>query len=592
MADSAIASLPASQDLSNAWNGLPAWRALETNFGLGAQFLSVWHAWRKDPQAPRLLHYVALTDEPPSFEALSKAALQHPELQALVDELKVHWMGLLPGFHRMVLNDGKVLLTLCIGELTQLLRDQQFEADSIFLDPGTLINPSSKVWTSWTVKALARCCHRGTLVGLSPSALPLHSELKPCGFQFDESPLWGVFNPHWQIKRSRGVFNLTAETVGTCAVIGAGLAGASVAAALAKRGWQVQVLDAAPWPAAGASGLPVGLVVPHVSADDCAQSRLSRSGVRLMLQQARHLLRRGQDWADTGVLEKQLDGTPDLPQTAIFHQQAAWLKPTQLVRAWLAQPGVRFSGKAEVASLKKQGNQWLLLDAGGQEIGRAQQVVFANAGGALPLLEAMQLARPPAEPRLNLKRLPPVHGLRGLLSWGLHASAPEAANANFPTLPVNGSGSVIPWVPVESASNPNALSEQAWFVGSSYQVDQQPELADAVNHLANLERLKQLMPELGENMTPIFQSKQVHHWKNTRCVTLDRLPLVGPLYEADHPSLWICAGMGSRGMSFSVLCAELLAAQWGNEPLPVGAALARSLFALRGRGTQAPSPQD
>jgi len=588
MADSAIASSKTRPELSKAWAGLPSWRVLETNFGHGEQFLSVWDAWKNDPKAPHLLHYVALTDEPPSLEALVNCAAQHPELHVLVDELKEHWLGLTPGFHRMVLNDGQVLLTLCVGELTQLLRDQQFEADSVFLNPCTSTTPLSEVWNSWTVKALARCCRRGTLLGLSSSALPLHSELKPCGFQFDADAFWGVFNPHWQIKRSRGAFNLTAETVGSCAVIGAGLAGASVAAALAKRGWQVQILDAAPLPAAGASGLPVGLVVPHVSVDDCAQSRLSRSGVRLMLQQARHLLRRGQDWAETGVLEKRLDGTQDLAQTAIFHQQAAWLKPTQLVRAWLAQTGVRFTGNSEVASLQKQGNQWLLLDTEGQEICRAQQVVFANAGGALPLLEAMQAA----EPRLNLNRLPPVHGMRGLLSWGLHDSAPEAVNANFPTLPVNGSGSVIPWIPVESESNLNAASQQAWYVGSSYQVDKQPELADAVNHLANLERLKQLMPELGECLTPHFQSKQVLEWKNTRCVTLDRLPLVGPLVEADHPSLWICAGMGSRGMSFSVLCAELLAAQWDNEPLPVGAALARSLFALRGRGTQAPNPQD
>ena len=588
MADTAIAFSETSQVLSTTWAGLPAWRVLETNFGVGEQFLSVWLAWKNDPKAPRLLHYVALTNEPPSLNALSQGALKYPELQALVDELKDHWFGLTPGFHRMVLNDGQVLLTLCVGELAQLLRDQQFESDSVFLNSGTSTTALSDVWNSWTVKALARCCRRGTLLGLSPSALPLHSVLKPCGFQFDVSPLWGVFNPHWEIKRSRGAFNLTTEAVGTCAVIGAGLAGASVAAALAKRGWQVQVLDAAPLPAAGASGLPVGLVVPHVSVDDCAQSRLSRSGVRLMLQQARHLLRPEQDWADTGVLEKQLDGTKDLAQRAIFHQQAAWLKPTQLVRAWLAQPGVRFTGNCEVASLQKQGKQWLLLDAKGQEIGRAHQVVFANAGGALPLLEAMQAE----EPRLKLNRLPPVHGMRGLLSWGLHASAPEAANANFPTLPVNGSGSVIPWIPVEPESNSNAVSEQAWYVGSSYQIDKQAELADAVNHLANLERLKQLVPELGECLTPLFQSKQVLEWKNTRCVTLDRLPLVGRLYEADHPSLWICAGMGSRGMSFSVLCAELLAAQWGNEPLPVGAALARSLFALRGRGTQAPSPQD
>jgi tRNA 5-methylaminomethyl-2-thiouridine biosynthesis bifunctional protein len=39
--------------------------------------------------------------------------------------------------------------------------------------------------------------------------------------------------------------------------------------------------------------------------------------------------------------------------------------------------------------------------------------------------------------------------------------------------------------------------------------------------------------------------------------------------------------MGSRGMSFSVLCAELLAARMGAEPLPIESRLAKSLNALR-----------
>ena len=54
------------------------------------------------------------------------------------------------------------------------------------------------------------------------------AELEEGGFQFKEASLWGVFNPRWTLKRSRGAFKLQAEKVGTCAVIGAGLAGASV----------------------------------------------------------------------------------------------------------------------------------------------------------------------------------------------------------------------------------------------------------------------------------------------------------------------------------------------------------------------------
>jgi tRNA 5-methylaminomethyl-2-thiouridine biosynthesis bifunctional protein len=42
--------------------------------------------------------------------------------------------------------------------------------------------------------------------------------------------------------------------------------------------------------------------------------------------------------------------------------------------------------------------------------------------------------------------------------------------------------------------------------------------------------------------------------------------------------------MGSRGLSFSVLCAELLAARMGAEPLPLEASLARFLHPRRPKG--------
>jgi tRNA 5-methylaminomethyl-2-thiouridine biosynthesis bifunctional protein len=90
-----------------------------------------------------------------------------------------------------------------------------------------------------------------------------------------------------------------------------------------------------------------------------------------------------------------------------------------------------------------------------------------------------------------------------------------------------------------------------------------------------------MLPELAAALQAHFASGELKHWKNTRCVTTDRLPAVGPLETSDAPGLWICTGLGSRGLSFSVLCAELLAARWGAEPWPVEASLARSLDALR-----------
>ncbi len=60
-------------------------------------------------------------------------------------------------------------------------------------------------------------------------------------------------------------------------VIGAGLAGAASAHALARRGWSVRVVDSAP-PGSGASALPWGLMHPQFAVDDNLLARLTRAG--------------------------------------------------------------------------------------------------------------------------------------------------------------------------------------------------------------------------------------------------------------------------------------------------------------------------
>lgn len=574
--------------LAQAWRGQDAWRLLETRFAQGFNFLSTWQAWREDAQRPRMLHYVSIIATPPDLDGILPATVLSPELLSLAKELSSQCLGLLPGFNRLTFDGGHVLLTLCLGELTAMLRAQQFEADSIYLVPEAVDGQQNSTflsWNAWTAKALARCCRRGTTLVAPPNAAHLLADLTPCGFEMTADPvdpttassatptsrsLCAQFNPHWAIKSTRKTFSHRAMAVGSCAVIGAGLAGASVAASLARRGWRVQVLDEAQGPAAGASGLPVGLVVPHVSADNCVLSRLSRAGVRLMLQQARSLLRQGQDWEPTGTLERRADAA--VGGAEIWHPQGAWIKPAELVRAWLAQPGIAFQGEAKVAALRPCGQEWELLNGQGRVLHRASRVVFANAGGATALLASLQASLPAWH--LRVRHFPVMQGVLGQVSWALHTGLPDTP---FPTYPVNGAGSIVPRVPIEA----NGRKCLAWFVGATYQRDNQAPVHDEKNHATNLNRLRKLIPKLGEALAGQFANGAVNAWKGTRYVTADRLPAVGPIEQAEHPSLWICAGMGSRGLSFSVLCAELLAAHWCAEPLPVDRGLARALDAGR-----------
>ena len=591
--------------MTRDWQGLPKWQILHTCFDDGQLFLKTWRAWQDTHERPRVLHVVALCQHPPKPEALLHACDNDATLLLLASELRDHWFGLLPGFHRFLLAKGQLVLTLCVGDALQSLRQHNFFADEVILSLGKTALPGAfDVQNSWAIKALARCCRRGTLLhGHLPAGSQTADLLHPLcanGFAVSQTPLptadganltfQARFDPPWPLKTSRQS-QTAALPIQRCAVIGAGLAGASVAAALARRGWQVQVLDAAPAPAAGASGLPVGLVVPHTSSDDCPLSRLSRAGVRLTLQQVRQHLQEGLHWAASGVLERQVGGTPQLPahwphegrdwsHTAtnrlsdgpgLWHPQAAWIKPAELVQAWLNQPGVCFQGNTKVSHLHQEAGVWQLLDGQQRVLCSAERVVFANAAAAQPLLDSLANTARHLAPQLQ--KLPNMQGMRGLLSWALHSRSSAMASA-FPPFPVNGFSGLVPHVPTDHGP--------AWFMGSTYQPEQQLERPDADNHSHNFDHLQELLPCLAAPLAATFASGALQTWKGTRCISADRLPLVGPLEAAEQPSLWLCAALGSRGLSFSVLCAELLAAQMGAEPWPLEAKLAKALNALRG----------
>jgi tRNA 5-methylaminomethyl-2-thiouridine biosynthesis bifunctional protein len=581
--------------LPEDWAGQPQWRVLEVGFGLGLNFLVTWAAWRADPQRPKLLHFVSLEAAPVAVVDVLRLTAQHPELAELAQALAAQYWGLLPGVHRLSFDEGRVLLTLGIGDAQALLRAQDWTVDSVYLDS---FNPACnpEIWSLPTLKAVSRCCRRGTRLATWNLTRPVREALRQCGFSMTKVPgipperdtLQATFDPHWQPRKSSGASAAAPApaTAGQCVVIGSGLAGAAVAASLARRGWQVQVLDKAAHPAAGASGLPAGLFCPHISPDDSVISRLSRSGIRVLLAQAQNLLQAGLDWQPDGVLEHRVDGRLGLPSQwptgpgtdwshpasaeqlqaaglppeaiACWHVRAGWLRPAQLVAALLAQPGIVWRGGANVARLhatEVNGSlQWQMLDTDDQLLAQAPLVVLA-AGFASRALSGERLALRP---------------LRGQISWGVQDVALEAA---LPPFPVNGEGNLVTHIPLGDG-------RRAWHIGSTFErgIDILPP-TDAERqqaHTANRQRLSGLLPTLAPAFD-VHWAKQVQGWAAVRCTAPDRLPVVGPLDSASLPGLWACTAMGARGLTLALLCAELLAARLHHEPLPLDAKLAQAL---------------
>jgi tRNA 5-methylaminomethyl-2-thiouridine biosynthesis bifunctional protein len=571
--------------LPEAWAGQPQWRILETGFGLGISFLTSWQAWRADPQRPRLLHFVSIEAYPVAREDLLRAAAAQPELAPLAAELAAQWWGLLPGFHRLAFEGGRVLLTLCIGDVQAMLRAlHRFEADSIFLD-GFSPERNPQMWSAETLKAVARFARRGTRLATWTVARGVRDALAPCGFQLHKAAglppkrdcLQGVFEPSWPL-RQRVVDRAVVSSPGRCVVIGAGLAGAAVAASLARRGWQVLVLEAGSHPAAGASGLPVGVLAPHVSPDDALLSRLTRAGVRATWQQACALLDDGTDWRAGGVLERRSPDTARLPQgwsaegpneswhasaaqlreaglpadaVGIWHARGGWVRPARLVEAWLDQAGIRVRTGCRVARIEGSG-PWLLRDGEGELLAEADRVVIAAGHESSLLAPSM-----------------PLQPVRGQLAWGR-----MAADMDLPSMPINGDGHLIAHVP-----DAHGL---LWLTGATFDRDNGEASLRSDDTESNRERLARLHPEAARQLAPLFERGELEAWAGVRCASSDRRPLVGPR-DAEAPGgIWLCTAMGSRGLSFATLCAELLAARWHGEPLPLPAAQARALDAQRG----------
>ncbi len=584
----------------NAWpvGSTAHWRILDTDFGGGQHFLATWQTWKAGTEPsvsrPSLLHYCAFTPQAPSAATLLNHTASSPELTALAETLAVQWHGLQPGFHRISLEGGHVLLTLCVGELKAVLRELTFTADSVVLAG------IGKSWDIHTVKAIARCCQRGTRIVAEHVPENIQNALLQCGFVQGEPSLHSVYNPPWEPKKRSTVSQPV--QIGTCAVIGAGLAGAAVANSLARRGWQVTVLDAAAQPAQGASGIPAGLAVPHVSPDDSVLSRLSRSGVRITLQQAQALLVAGVDWQCSGVLEHRVDGSPGLPthaeidmtwsrpattaqlhaaqlssdDKAIWHDYAAWIKPAALVAALLKHPNISLQANSHVSSMQSiqqsiqvkdtemETAQWQLRDEAGKLLAQAQLVVVAAAYASQHLVAAL-----------------PLQAIRGQISWGMHPRTPlqvTPPHAPFPPFPVNGYGSLIPWIPMAEG--------MAWAVGATFERDQADTQSSAETtahrHADNQIRLSKLLPRVATqfsvNSANSVNRPASHAFVGIRCVSPDRLPMSGPLVTLTYKKdLWLSTAMGSRGLSFALLCAELLAARLHGEPWPIEKRLGQAL---------------
>ena len=568
---------------ASLWQHRPAWQsdwhALDTCFDNGQAFLDTLHAWQANKQAPLKLFYTAFSEQAPS---------------RLAPQLAEACYGLLPGIHRISLENSQVQLTLCIGAMDINFKEIDIAADSVCIDNFEACDPRS----------VARLSKLGTQICWKDAHFEALAQLKTSGFVVHECQTSAIYQPHWKIKTSlRAPASQRLQSERRAIVIGAGLAGAAAAYSLAVRGWQVEVIDQHEQTGGGASGLPAGIFASHVSPDNNVLSRITRDGVRATAQRAAALLRRGQEWDLSHLLEHRFSGKRELPigdmwpqagldwssdaqaeqkqlaglheeTLALWHPMAGWIQTQCLVKAQLAHPQITIRFGVSVSKLVRHELSWQLLDSSGQPIAQAHHVVIANAHGCQDLLDSVE----PSEAMSNDQRpLIPITPLRGQVTFGDMNLLSPNLKEKLPPFPLNGHGSYIGNLP--SLHSPQ--SSPYWIVGSSFQRFDFDTRARSEDQISNLQQWAELMPAWHDEILESIDLSKANAWAGIRAALPDRLPAVGAFLHPDFAGLQVCTGMGARGISWSVLCAELLAAHLNHEPLPMAASLAKHMAASR-----------
>ncbi len=585
-------------DLPQRWRGTRTFTVLETGFGLGLNFLATWEAWRKDEGRCDRLHYVSVEKHPFASHDLEVIHSRWPGLAPLSAELLRAWPPLTPGFHRLLLDAGRVTLTLLFGDAALMLPALVTQANAVYLD-GFAPSRNPDLWAPEVLRRIGRLSAPGATLATWSVAANVREYLGKDGWVLDRAPGFGrkrdMLRGELRSRRPAPSFLKPMANERCALVVGAGIAGSAMAERLAVRDWRVTLLERQPGPALEASGNPAGLLHPVISSDDNLHARIVRAAHLYTLRLISTLDEEGHPmkWRAGGILQLARDALQETEQHrtceilgfphayvryvdrdeastlagapvaagAWFYPGGAWASPADLCRAVLQRHAHRISERysSAVHALQSTPLGWRAIDATGNVLGEAPVVILANAHDIARLLPQCEL---------------PLTRLRGQVSLLPAGAIPDIRMA------LCGNGYVIPHVAGKHCFG-------ATFDLNDDDTDVRPD-----SHGENLEHLRALLPsaETGAHVLREMEGRV-----GFRSAALDRLPLVGALPDPAAPLRWgaplfkvprlnglhTLSALGSRGLVLAPLMAELLAAQLDGEPLPLERKLVDALDPAR-----------
>ena len=588
--------------LPEAWKNRDRFALFELGFGTGLNVLAAWRAWKRVRLPHAQLHISTLEAYPLAKADAARALAQFPEVADLAARLLERWPVRAYAPQRLWFPDDGVSLTVHIGEAETILAGLAGEFDAWFLD-GFAPARNAAMWSPEVFRQIARLSAPDARLATFTVAGDVRRGLQAAGFSVEKRPGFGakrerleaVLGPTLSLAervvresapgeersdkqalvrlnappppapspqgRGGGVLYPYAPShPKRVAIVGAGIAGASVALALTRRGVEAVVLEAARELGAGASGNPAGLVMP----------RLDRGGVLREFHLAAYL-HAVAAYEELGVFERcgveqlldaddealgDLIADPPLPEDwfkglangAALHVRAGVVRPRQATEAMLE--GARVLFESPVETLEQADGGWVLRAPDQRALLKADAVVLA-CGAALT--------------KFGPARFLPLTLSRGQIEWGASAALLRAKVRGSYAAPFDGGvlfGATFDKVNDGAAPAPDVDSRRR-----------------------NLEALRALAPEIADGVSEASLRSRAA----LRVTTPDRAPVAGLLPDAErwlaqyaplahgrkietdapppaHDGVYVIGGLGARGLTNAPLLGEIIAAEMCGEP--------------------------
>lgn len=605
----------------------------ETGFGTGLNFLSAADLWLQTAPDDWRLQFISTELNPILPDDLRGIHQCWSQFADLSQQLMDQYPDPLAGIHPITLAEGRIQLYLMFGEANQLLQQisespdpalanyNKQPVDAWFLD-GFAPTKNPELWSDAIFTTLASLSGPKTTFATFTAASQVRKGLARVGFSIQKIPGFGrkreslaghftaanlsLGQPSTPWYLSHQPADKNAKTV---LVLGAGIAGCTTAAALVKRGFKVKVVDRHPVAGQGGSGNLQAVLYPRLSLQNDQLPRINLAAITAASRYYQPFWNRGigdrcgvlllpinqsaeSDFQQIGekfsaaenlvklVNNHQicsLSGLQLEAELGLYFPNLGWLPPSQVCQSLLQDCDIPLL-QADIEGIEHcaETGLWQLRDKQKQVIERAETLVIANAHGCRQFAQTEFLDIKPL--RGQVSHLPSDGGIGELKTV------------------ICGKGYLVP-----------AVSGVHSFGATYSQAERSTDLR-VEDHLANLQTIHDLdpkMPPLLENYSANQLLKgQLEGRANFRCTSRDYLPIVGPVpdvaaFKAEFkalrfnasarlqqmgpylPNLYINCSLGSRGMGYAPLNAEVLAAEISGEIPPLERELRLALHPAR-----------